>query len=105
MLLLKIVYGGEPLKTQIRVIGLNAQLPSGWEYLTSWKCEELLCKEPEAFKLVLKGEYYKCVNGESGWRGSFLFSFNYDASFSAGYRDIDDYYRRLRGVLIIKQKR
>jgi len=48
--------------TKIKAIDLDAKLPKGWKYLTSWDCEYLLRNKFELFKKLKKFVHYKLIN-------------------------------------------
>jgi hypothetical protein len=50
---------------KLKVIGLNAKLPKGYFYLSSWDCEWLRCNKFEIFKKLEIRCYYKCINSNN----------------------------------------
>ena len=93
------------MKQNIRIksIGLKDKLPKGWKYLTSWKCEELLCNNIRIFESLKEYEYYKLINSKEQIRYVWFRGLGGRSELNGDdwdlYNDV-----RVRGVLVWKAK-
>lgn len=90
----------------VKLIGEDEKIPKGWRKLTSWKAEELLVNDFDAFKKLKKSTevgYYRIENPNGNLRLLWLFWLDY-YSYIYGNYSILDLNNGVRGVLIWKKK-
>ena len=85
----------------IKVIGLNDDLPIGFNFLSSWECEQLLCNHFGLFKKIEIGYYYKLINPNKTIRYVWVARRGCNSDIGSSLRLLD-YYGRARGVLVVK---